>query len=120
MKNQNQNQQTPARFLGLALTAALTALPAAASARHPDRGAGAVYGHVEVTKAIPGGVVTVGVGVGRRTPPATVIVEQAPQVVRKEVVIVREQPRPREVIVIKKHGRHGREIRKVIYVRDRH
>ena len=114
------------KTLGLAMAAVL--IPgsmAMASGRH---GGPNVSGQVEVVHQVPGGVVTVGAEWGRRrNDPPPVVIVQAPQpqviVVEKdrghhhkrdrEVTIIREQPRRHveKVVVIEKHGGHGRHDR---------
>ena len=117
MMNRAEPSKTPAarvgrggKALGLAIAASLAALalsPAGAMAYGPygRQGNSNVTGEVVVTKQVPGGTVTVGVGLGQ---PRPVVVEE------RKVVVVEKQECPREVTVI----REREPVRKVVVVRE--
>lgn len=133
MNKQNRNNRIKPKAFGLLLAALVPTGAALADGRyhhgHRDRGV-EVGGTVMVTKEIPGGIVTVGATIGRPRP--EVVVKERVVVVERErprdVVIVREAPvrkviiheAPRkEVVIIKKHGRHGTKVKKIITYDDR-
>lgn len=90
---------------GLAMAASLAVmLPSGQAMAHGQDRNSNVTGEVVVTKQIPGGTVTVGVGIGQ---PRPVVVEE------RRVVVVKERERPREVTVI-----HREPSRKVVIVRE--
>ena len=121
----NKTNTLKSKTLGLAMAAVLIpgglAMANGGHSVHKN-----VSGRVEVVHQIPGGVVTVGAEWGKRRndPPPVVIVQQPqPQVIvvekdrghhhkrDREVTIIREQPRRpacEKVVVIEKHGNHGR------------
>ena len=93
---------------------------------HRDRGVQAV-GTVEITKEIPGGIITVGATIGNPRPVVVeerkvVVIKQEERCAPREVVVVRQAPVvERKVVVIEKHGRHGKEVKRIVTVeRDRH
>lgn len=94
---------------------------------HRDRGVNAV-GTVVLTKEIPGGVITVGATIGNPRPVVVeerkvVVVKQEERCAPRKVVVVHEAPPvvEKKVVIIEKHGRHGRQVKKIVTVeRDRH
>jgi hypothetical protein len=134
MKTLN-NKTGNLKFQALAL-AALLPLAAQASDRMVHRGVrNDLSGHVEVTKQIPGGVITVGAEIGKPRPQVVVVEQRRPEVIvveqRRPEVVVIEQRRP-EVIVIEKdrghrHNGHGNKHvtvvrehgRKIVIVKER-
>jgi hypothetical protein len=129
MKTMNQIN-SKSKTLGLLLAALVPTGAALADGGyhhgHRDRGIEAV-GSVVVTKEIPGGVITVGATIGN---PRPVVVEERKVVVVKreerceprKVVVVREAPVVhKKVVIVEKHGRHDRHVKKIVTVeRDRH
>jgi len=124
MKTTNQNL-SKSKTLGLLLAALVPTGAALADGGyhhgHRDRGIDAV-GSVVVTKEIPGGVITVGATIGNPRP--VVVEERKVVVVRQEercepqkVVVIHKAPVvEKKVVVIEKHGRHGRQVKKIVTV----
>lgn len=99
MRNENTSSKLKLQALALA---ALLPMAAQASDRWEHRRARQdLSGSVEVTKEVPGGVITVGAEWGKPRPEVVVVENRRP-----EVVVV-ENRRP-EVIVIEKERGHGR------------
>ena len=129
MKTKNGNL-SKTKTLGLLLAALVPTGAALADGGyhngHRDRGVQAV-GTVVVTKEIPGGIITVGATIGHPRPVIVeerkvVVVRQEERCAPREVVVVRQAPVvQKKVVVIEKHGRHGKQVKRIVTVeRDRH